>query len=74
MLSFDSLSAIQSERHNDFQREAHQRKLARQAQASHKPNRWQWLNGLLAAPAQSVADVRETLELPKLTTQEVRAV
>ncbi len=70
MLSFEVMSAIQSERQKDFQREAQQRRLARLAQANHKSNRWHWLTQLLAAPVQTVHEVRETLELPQLSAEE----
>ena len=76
MFSPDVFSSIQKEQHKDFVREAENRRLARLARANRPTtNRWNWLTQLFARsskPMVEIVTVARTVELPALTTQELR--
>jgi hypothetical protein len=75
MFSMEVYANIQKERHDDFRREAQSRSLARQAQANRPAHRWNWLTQLFAAPAKPAVEPvspYKTVELPAVTTQELR--
>ena len=76
MFSPDVASSIQKEHHKDYVREAENRRLARLARANNPiTNRWDWLTQFFSRsskPMVEIVTVAKTVELPALTTQELR--